>query len=289
MRKVGFIGLGNMGRGMCKNLILKGNQLTVFDINQDAMQSFKGKAALVHSPLEVLKNSEVVFLSLPNSAVVEKIMNEFLNEGVQGKIIVDTSTSYPMSTRSLHAKIKAAGGGLVDSPLIAGPAEADRGELIAVAAGDKEDVDKADDLLRCYCKHYDYVGPSGNGHLIKIAQNFAGLSQALIYAQLYPIIAKYGINPQELYKSLNNEVFSNWVFQFYSEKYINKNYRMDFALELGLKDLNYMKKLCDDLNIPGFLLDGAIDLCRVALKEGKGKELDFSQAGNTMYEYVGLE
>ena len=110
MRKVGFIGLGNMGRGMCKNLILKGNQLTVFDINQDAMQSFKGKAALVHSPLEVLKNSEVVFLSLPNSAVVEKIMNEFLNEGVQGKIIVDTSTSYPMSTRSLHAKIKAAGG-----------------------------------------------------------------------------------------------------------------------------------------------------------------------------------
>jgi 3-hydroxyisobutyrate dehydrogenase len=50
-----------------------------------------------------------------------------------------------------------------------------------------------------------------------------------------------------------------------------------------------MKKLCDDLNIPGFLLDGAIDLCRVALKEGKGKELDFSQAGNTMYEYVGLE
>jgi len=64
---------------------------------------------------------------------------------------------------------------------------------------------------------------------------------------------------------------------------------MDFALELGLKDLNYMKRLCDDLNIPGFILDGAIDLCRVALKEGRGKKLDFSHAGNTMYEYVGLE
>ena len=129
------------------------------------MQPFKGKATLAKSPLEVLKNSDVIFLSLPSSTVVEKIMNEFLNEGVRGKIFVDTSTSYPMSTRSLYAKIKAAGGGLVDSPLIAGPAEADRGELIAVAAGDQEDVDQVDDLLRCYCKHYDYVGPVSYTHL----------------------------------------------------------------------------------------------------------------------------
>ena len=72
---------------------------------------------------------------------------------------------------------------------------------------------------------------------------------------------------------------------------IEKNYHMDFALNLGLKDLTYMKKLCDEVGVPGFMLDGAIDLCRVALKEGKDRGIvqDMSHVADTMYQYVGLE
>ena len=125
---------------------------------------------------------------------------------------------------------------------------------------------------------------------MKLAQNWAGLSQAILYAQLYPVMAKHGIEQKTLYNVLNSEFFDNWFFQFYSRKYVEQDYHMDFALDLCLKDLTYMKKLCDELNVPGFMLDGAIDLCRVSLKEAKeqGEHRDCSAVGKTMYEFVGL-
>jgi len=269
MRKIGFVGVGNMGKGICHNLILAGNELSVFDTSRESMERFADEAYMAQSADEAFARSEVTFLSLPNSNIVEKVMDGFFKLGVEGKLVVDLSTSYPISTRALYAKMKENGGAFVDSPLIAGPQEAWDATLNIVLAGDEDVINRYADMFQSYCKHYDYVGASGNGHLMKLAQNWAGLLQAIMYAQLYPVMAKHGIDQETLYSVLNTEFFDNWFFQFYSDKYVNKNYRMDFALELGLKDLTYMKKLCDELNVPGFMLDGAIDLCRVALKEGK--------------------
>mgnify|MGYP000151209436 FL=1 len=129
------------------------------------------------------------------------------------------------------------------------------------------------------------MGDSGNGHLVKLAQNWAGLLQAVLYAQLYPVMNRYGLESEKLYDILNTEFFDNWFFQFYSKKYVNKTYSLDFSLDLGLKDLMYMKKLCDEIGVPGFMLDGAIDLCRIALKEKRDKNevKDMSSIADTMY------
>ena len=99
---------------------------------------------------------------------------------------------------------------------------------------------------------------------------------------------QYGIPSGTLYRLLSTEFFDNWFFRFYSEKYVKKDYRMDFALELGLKDLSYIKELCDTLNIPGFMLDGALDLCRVSLKESRDARLiaDMSQVAETVSQYI---
>lgn len=205
-------------------------------------------------------------------------------------MIIDTSTSYPVSTRQLYEKVKAKGGALVDAPLMTGPQEAEEGTLDIVIGGDKEVVDSLSFLFESYCKSYRYVGGIGNGHLAKLAINFCGLSEALLFAQLYPVMAKFGFNQEELYNILNCETLDNWVFQFYSDKYVKKDYRLDFALSLGLKDLSYVKKLFEELNIPGFMLDGALDMCRVALKDQKpGETLDFSYPCQTMYEFAGVD
>lgn len=289
MHKVGFVGLGNMGRGMCRNLIRKGNMVSVYDLNREAVAAFEGTAQICASSEEVLENSQVVFLSLPNSDIIEATVDLFLKHDLKGKIIVDTSTAFPVSTRELYKKVKQAGGGFIDSPLISGPQEAEAGTLVAVAAGDKEDVDNVHDLLMSYCQSYEYVGESGNGHLIKLVQNFSGLVQALLYAEIFPIMERYGIGAEKTYSVFDNDVFSNWVFRFYGDKYVKKEYRMDFALKLGLKDLAYMKRLFENINAPAFLLDGALDLLRVSLKEGQGKDLDFSYACATMHEFVDLK
>lgn len=290
MEKIGFLGLGNIGKGICKNLIEKGHELTVYDVNQDAMDRFRGRALLAKNEMEVFENSEYIFLSLPNSSIVEVIINQCLNTDITNKIIIDTSTSYPMSTKALYRKVKAAGGSMVDAPLMAGPAEADAGILDIVVGGDREDYDRLCKIFASYCRSYKYVGEIGNGHLAKLAMNFCGLCEALIFAQVFPVMAKLGISQEQLYDILNCNVLSNWVFDFYAKKYVSQEYHLDFALELGTKDLSYMKRLYEELNIPGFLLDGALDLCRVALSNQKpGEVQDFSYTCQIMSEFVKLD
>ena len=290
MEKIGFLGLGNIGKGICKNLIEKGHQLTVYDVSSEAMKRFESKAKLAKDEMEVFANSDIIFFALPDSTVVERVMNKYLDAGIKGKTIIDTSTSYPLSTKELYKKVKAGGGTMVDAPLMAGPAEAEAGILEIVVGGDKEDFDRLGPLFECYCRSYKYVGEIGNGHLAKLAINFCGLSEALIFAQVFPVIAKMGISQDQLFDILNCEALDNWVFKFYAKKYVEKNYHLDFALALGTKDLAYMKKLYEELNVPGFLLDGALDLCRVALKDEKpGEVLDFSYPCHTMYEFVKLD
>ena len=106
MRRIGFIGLGKMGRGICHNLIEAGNEMAVYDV---------------------------------------------LREGVRGKLIVDLSTSNPLSTRKLCRLIREAGGELIDSPLIAGPEEAWNKTLSIVVAGNRKVIEQNTDLFASYC------------------------------------------------------------------------------------------------------------------------------------------
>lgn len=284
-RRIGFIGVGNMGKGICHNVILAGHEVSVFDVDRECAERFRGQAHICGTLEEVCTGSNVLFLSLPNSDTVEKVMDTVFSLGVKGKLVIDLSTSNPVSTRKLYGRMKALGGDFVDSPLIAGPQDAWDKTLTAVVAGDKEAIGSYDDLFLSYCRSYGYVGDSGNGHLVKLAQNWAGLLQAVLYAQLYPVMNRYGLESEKLYDILNTEFFDNWFFQFYSKKYVNKTYSLDFSLDLGLKDLMYMKKLCDEIGVPGFMLDGAINLCRIALKEKRDKNevKDMSSIADTMY------
>ncbi|HHT64781.1 MAG TPA: NAD(P)-dependent oxidoreductase [Clostridiales bacterium] len=288
MKRIGFIGVGAMGRGMCENLIQKsGCPMTIFDINQDNANYFSGKAAIASSPAEVLHNSDVLFLSLPNSDVIGKVTDEFFREGVKGKTVIDVSTSYPMATKQLYARFKDEGGVFIDAPLMGGPADTLAGNSPCMVSGDKEEIDKIMHLIECYASPIDYVGESGNAHTIKLAMNFTGLTYAVITAQMFPLMEKMGIDTKNLFRIMNEGSFGNWVFDFYGNKVVNRNYRMDFALELGLKDMTYVKKLYEDFNVPAFTLDGVLDLLRTSLKDGKGKK-DFSECAATMYEYLGL-
>ena len=291
MSKVGFIGLGNIGKGICGNLIKKGNELAVFDVYRPAMERFEGKAYLAADPVDVLKHSDVVFLSLPKSDVVEDTVHAFIKEGVAGKIIIDTSTSYPVSTKKLFEEVKAAGGALIDAPLMAGPDEAEAGTLDIVVGGDKEDYDKVTGLFDTYCTNYKYVGPSGTGHLLKLAINFISLTEALMFAQLFPVMDKAGYDPKDLFDVFEDSVLKNWTSTFYTKKYMDRQYKLDFALALGTKDLSYMKRMFDEYNVPAFVLDGALDFCRIALAEQVPGEapIDMSYPCETMYRLLGMK
>lgn len=287
MRSVGFIGLGNMGRGMCENIIKQGYPVTLYDQDAAKMDYFAGRAACADSSLSVFTASKVIFLSLPNSDVIEKVVGEFLKQGFSGQTVVDTSTSYPESTKSLHKLIKEQGGHFLDAPLLGGPADTAAGTAPCMISGDKDDADAVMDIIKCYAEPVNYFGPIGNAHTVKLAMNFTGLMYAALLAQMFPLIEKLGIDTKHLFEIMNDKTFGNGVFNFYGRKFVNKDYHMDFALELALKDMNYVKRLYDKYNVPAFLLDGGINLMREAVKEGRGTH-DTSEIAAVMYEYFKL-
>ncbi|MSS70570.1 MAG: NAD(P)-dependent oxidoreductase [Candidatus Latescibacteria bacterium] len=288
MRKVGYIGLGKMGRGMCENIVKKGYPTTVFDADPQALANFREKAKTAASSLEVFLASEVTFLSLPNSNVVEAVTGEFLEKGVSGKTIVDTSTSYPESTKELYARFRAKGGQFIDAPLLGGPADTAAGTAPCMISGDPEAVKDVREIVACYATPINEMGPIGSAHTVKIAMNFQGLMYAALAAQMFPLMEKLGIDTKNLFRIMNEGPFGNRVFDFYGRKFVEKNYRMDFALEMALKDMVYMKRLYDQFNVPAFLLDGGLNLLRNAVKDGRGKH-DTSEMAAVMYEYLGLD
>jgi len=287
MNNLGFIGLGLMGGNVCRCLLEKGHTLTVYDADKATLDTFADGANLANDPGGVFAACEIIFLSLPNSEVVESVMAEVLNANVRGKTVIDLSTSYPLSTKKLHEQLKALECSLLDAPLLAGPEEARAGVLQMMVGGDFSDFEKHKPLLECFCTKIDYMGPSGSAHAVKIMMNFTGLMYALLLGQMFPLAEKLEINPHTLYNVMDNEIFGNWVYRFYSPKMIDRTYDMAFALELGMKDLNYMKMLYDQFGASAYALDGGLKLLEQAVKDGKGK-LDFSQLASVVYKELGL-
>ncbi len=288
MARLGFIGVGKMGRGMCHNLINNGHEMTVFDLKPENSEWFAGRASIASSAIEVCRAADVIFLSLPNSETVEKVVDGLIEDGAQGKTVVDVSTSDPDSTKRLCVRLNAAGAYFADAPLLGGPDDTMAGAAPCIISGDRAVVDRLIPIISAYASPIDYFGDVGSAHTVKLAMNFTGLMYAALMAQMFPLMEKQGIDIQNLFKVMNEGPFGNWVFNFYGRKYVERDYHMDFSLELALKDMTYVKRMYEKCNVPAFLLDGGLDLLRAAVKDGRAGA-DYSEIAATMREYLGLE
>ncbi len=288
MARIGFIGVGKMGRGMCENLIKSGHEVTVFDVSAENMEYFRGRAALAASSLEACRAADYILLSLPNSETVESVLEELIADGAAGKTVIDVSTSDPNSTKKLCERLNAAGACFVDAPLLGGPDDTMAGSAPCIISGDRAVVDRVIPIISAYASPIDYFGEIGTAHTVKLAMNFTGLMYAALMAEMFPLMEKQGVDIKNLFKVMNEGPFGNWVFDFYGKKYVERNYHMDFSLELALKDMTYMKRMYEKYNVPAFLLDGGLDLLRAAVKDGRAKK-DYSEIAATMREYLGLE
>jgi len=284
INSIGFIGLGNMGGCLAMAIAEKGYSLSVYDISPTALEVFNGKASIMADTVSVLDNSNVVFLSLPSSSAVEPILDSFLAFGVENKIIVDTSTSFPMSTRTYYTRIKDAGGHLVDLPLSGTPANAREGKLLALFGGDSELFEQLRDVVFRFADRYANLGDSGSGHVAKLIFNYIALSYVNIYAMAFPLTEKIGLDNKQLFQLLQTTGMNCGILNFYVPKMIDKTYDMAFALELAHKDLSYVKAMFEEYQVPAYSLDGVLTLLRTSICAGMGKE-DYSACIKTMYQF----
>lgn len=288
METIGFIGLGRMGSGICQNIINAGHTVCVYDEKAEAMQALQGSFQQAADAGAVLEMSTIVFLCLPGSIQVEAIAQTFLNGPVAGKTIIDLSTSFPLSSKNLHEQFAGAGACFADASLNGSPVDAARGSLIITFGGDRADYDRWQSLFACFSKEVRYMGPAGSGNLAKLACNYLAINYAVLYAEIFPLLEKLGVDLEQFYETIGQTGVDCGIYRYYAPKIVDKSYKPGFALELALKDATYVKQLFETFQAPAFLLEGCLNLLRTSVKDGKARH-DLSECAATMRQYLKID
>jgi 2-hydroxy-3-oxopropionate reductase len=239
--KVGFIGLGIMGKPMAKNLMDAGYELTVHNRSREPVDELaEDGAAAASSPKEVAENSDVIVTMLPDSPQVEEVVagEDGVLEGVrEGALLVDMSTISPVVTEELAEAVKKKGASMLDAPVSGGDVGAIEGTLSIMVGGSEEDFERSKPLFDVMGKIVTHVGPTGAGQVVKacnqivVALTIEAVSEALVLG------SKGGVSPEKILDVLSGGLAGNKVMEVKREKFLSHTFDPGFRSELHHKDL----------------------------------------------------
>ncbi|MDD4076016.1 MAG: 2-hydroxy-3-oxopropionate reductase [Eubacteriales bacterium] len=254
MKKIGFIGLGIMGKPMAKNLMKAGYELKVYDIVTPAVDELVAAgAARGESNADVAKDSELVITMLPNSPHVKKAVlgeNGVLDGAKPGTIIVDMSSINPIASQEVCAEAEKKGCFMLDAPVSGGEPKAIDGTL-AIMVGGKQDVfDKVKDILAVMGSTVTLCGDIGAGNTTKLANqvivaaNIAAVSEALVLGK------KAGVKPEAIYQAIRSGLAGSTVMDAKAPMMMDGNFKPGFRINLHIKDLNNALDTGHDVGAP---------------------------------------
>jgi len=248
---IGFIGLGLMGHGMAKNIVEKGYPLAVTaHRNRKPLDDLVGCGAVAcASPREVAERSSIVFLCVTGSREVEAIVRgkDGLADGLKpGSVIVDCSTSDPNSTLALAAELASVGVDFADAPLSRTPKEAWEGKLDTMVGARDAVFARIKPVLDTWAGKVVHIGAVGDGHKMKLLNNFISLGYAAIYAEALVLGAKVGISPQRFHSVIDGGRMDCGFYQTYMGSVVGGNREAHrFTLSNAFKDLTYLEAMAD--------------------------------------------
>jgi len=274
--RLGFIGVGNMGKPMATNLIKANHQLTIYDINPKPLEELAKLGAITKAkPSEIPPSVEVIFLSLPSHVIVEEVMlgvDGVLSTLMKGQIVVDVTTSLPSVSRKIAEKVKAKGANFLDAPVSGGVGGAAAQTLTFMVGGKASVFEKVRGLLETLGKKIFYIGPHGSGNTMKLVNNLLSITNIACFMEGLVVGTKAGIKPSTLFEVISSCSGNSTVFQMKAHQILQGNFRPIFALDLAYKDLYLGTMLAEELRVPIFLGSVARELFEMARAKGLGNE-----------------
>ncbi len=252
--KIGFIGIGQMGRHMSRRILEAGNDLTVHDLRQEAAEFLLQKGAKwADSPRELAKSCELIFSSLPTPRDVEAVVygEKGLKAGwKKGDIFIDMSTNSPETIRKIATDAQGLGVKVLDAPVSGGVTGAEKGTLAIMVGGDSAVLEKVRPILETMGKRIFPVGPVGCGNIAKLVNNLIALSTNSVTAEGFVLGVKAGIDPQVLFDILHVSTSNSWSLEQYPNTTFKGNFEPGFKLSLGRKDMGLALTLGKDVGVP---------------------------------------
>lgn len=244
--RVGFIGLGMMGRNAALNVARKGFEMVVYDIRPEAMQPLIDKgAAPAKSPADLLARVDVVVTMVFGPKEVEAVVRGpegFLSTDCAGKIWIDLTTSRPQLMRDLGAEFRSKGGAAIDAPVTGSVDSAIRGDMLMFVGGDEAEIERARPVIEAMGEVRN-VGAHGNGYVAKLVNNqlwkihAAAIGEAMVTAKLA------GLDPKVWWEVMKGGAADSFVLQHDVPSIFAGHYDPSFPIALCLKDLGLIEEL----------------------------------------------
>ena len=257
--RIGFIGLGIMGKPMARNLLRAGYPLVVYNRSRAAMDELAaGGAQTADSPRQVAERSDVVITMLPDSPDVESVIAGTSGDAADsvlagcrpGMLLIDMSTISPVVARALAKAAGARGAGMLDAPVSGGDVGARQGTLAIMAGGAREDFDRALPILQTLGKTITHVGESGAGQVVKacnqivVALTIEAVSEALVLG------SKAGVDPGVVLQVLSGGLAGNKVMEVRGPNFLRHDFTPGFKIALHDKDLGIALAAGHEYGVP---------------------------------------
>ena len=285
MKKVGFIGLGNMGLPMAANLLKAGIEIDAFDISKESLQEAKKLGMNVKdSPNSVLENIDALITMLPSDNAVKDVFIEgdILEKLDRKVLVIESSTISPSLAKTVAAKAVLNEISILDAPVSGGVKGAELGTLTFIVGGKKSDLEKASFLFDIMGDNTFYAGGSGSGQIAKLCNNMLLAIHMSGTAEVLAMGVNNGLDPETLSEIMRNSSGGNWSLEKYNpfpgvmeNVPASNNYNGGFLNALMLKDLRLAEELSDQSKSDTPMGKLAKKLYEQLNDEGLG-DLDFS-------------
>ncbi len=274
--KIGFIGLGIMGKPMSKNLLKNGHDLVVCDVVQSAVDEVvQCGATSVLTPKDVAAQTEIIITMLPNSPQVKQVLlgKDGIIEGAKpGTIVIDMSSISPLVSREVAAKLAESGIEMLDAPVSGGQPKAIDGTLSVMVGGKSHVFDSCYDLMKTMVGSVVLTGDIGAGNVTKLANqiivaiNIAAMSEALVLA------AKAGVEPELVYQAIRGGLAGSTVLDAKAPLVMDRKFDPGFRINLHIKDLNNVMDTAHGVGVPLPLTAAVMEMMQALKVDGMGDD-----------------
>jgi 2-hydroxy-3-oxopropionate reductase len=270
--KIGFIGLGIMGRPMAKNLLKAGYELNVYDkfAKSDDLVALGAKAA--GSNREVAAASDVVITMLPNSPHVKEAVlgaGGVLEGAKAGLILVDMSSIAPGASREICEAVAKKGVMMIDAPVSGGEPKAVDATLAIMVGGDKAVFDKVQPILATMGQAVTHVGPIGAGNMTKLANQIIVALNIAAVSEAFTLATKAGVDPEAVFNAIKGGLAGSTVMNAKVPMMLDGNFKPGFRIELHIKDLQNALDTAHELGSPIPLTAGVMEILQGLKTDGE--------------------
>ncbi|MGE5250249.1 MAG: NAD(P)-dependent oxidoreductase [Bacteroidota bacterium] len=279
MLKIGYIGLGLMGKSIARNLLKAGFPLVVHNRSQASVDELAAEGAVpADSPAEVARQVDVVFTNLPDTPDVEKVAlgETGIIEGAhEGLIFVDNSTIKPAAARHIAAELAKKGVLALDAPVSGGDIGARNATLTIMVGGDAAALEKAMPALSAMGKTITHVGEAGAGQVAKAANQIMVAAQMVAMGELLVFSRKAGVDPRKVVEAIKGGAAQCWTLDVKPPRLFAGNRAPGFKAHMQLKDLKIIRETAREYDIPMPGTEANTELFQQMINLGMG-ELDNS-------------